>query len=613
MSSATTTTTKQETITEGSARVIVPSGDKVFYNHVQNVNRDVSVLVLDEYARQWDLERRARDENKTKGLSGWRRPNVTWSSWGAPSPLPPANPKNEAKSKDEDDEGEGVGVAATNIPKTNANSHFDLDQPLRILEALAATGLRSIRYAKELAPEVPKLITANDLEEAAAASIEANSRLNEPYPPGTSIEATQGDAIDLMMRRRRRNREDLPTFDVIDLDPYGTPSTLLDSAMRAVEDGGMLCVTATDLAVLAGANNMEKCHAKYGSVSIHRPYGHEMAIRIVLSCLEANANRHGRFIVPHLSLKLDFYVRVFVRVYTSAGEVKNSVARLGYVYQSKACDAFHIIPLAEGGASSSSSSSSTSTSRAPARLTLKSSKCEETGADYMIGGPMWVAPLHNLTFVDRLLARLASSSLEPMKLKYAERVGGILAAAREELSDVPLYYTSSSLCKTLHCSSPPLERFQAALVNAGYRVSQSHHEPEAIKTDAPPGVVYDVLRCWIAKHPISEKRLEPDSVAAKILAKQPTLKADFDPPLSVREARRRGNRTTTVQVSSSSSSSATTTTTTMRPRYDPNPESYWGPKSKAHGGNNPSSSSNGPKRGGDGGGGGVGGKRFKTR
>jgi tRNA (guanine26-N2/guanine27-N2)-dimethyltransferase len=34
-------------------------------------------------------------------------------------------------------------------------------------------------------------------------------------------------------------------YHVVDLDPYGAPTPFLDPAMRAVADGGLLCVTAT--------------------------------------------------------------------------------------------------------------------------------------------------------------------------------------------------------------------------------------------------------------------------------------------------------------------------------------------------------------------------------
>lgn len=41
------------------------------------------------------------------------------------------------------------------------------------------------------------------------------------------------------------HREAHSRFDVIDLDPYGTACPFLDSAVQAVADGGLLCVTCT--------------------------------------------------------------------------------------------------------------------------------------------------------------------------------------------------------------------------------------------------------------------------------------------------------------------------------------------------------------------------------
>ncbi len=47
----------------------------------------------------------------------------------------------------------------------------------------------------------------------------------------------------------------------VDLDPYGSPSAFLDSAVQSVADGGMLLCTATDMAVLCGGNG-EVCYSK---------------------------------------------------------------------------------------------------------------------------------------------------------------------------------------------------------------------------------------------------------------------------------------------------------------------------------------------------------------
>ena len=117
--------------------------------------------------------------------------------------------------------------------------------------------------------------------------------------------------------------------DVIDLDPYGSASPFLDSAVQAVKHGGLMMVTCTDMGILAG-NHPEACWAKYGSFPIKSHFCHEQAIRIgtmsntincyyiyilVLHSIERAANRYGRYIEPLISLHLDFFIRVFVRVH----------------------------------------------------------------------------------------------------------------------------------------------------------------------------------------------------------------------------------------------------------------------------------------------------------
>lgn len=73
-------------------------------------------------------------------------------------------------------------------------------------------------------------------------------------------------------------------FDAIDLDPYGCPNRFLDSSVQCIADGGLLLVTATDMAVLAGTSP-EACFVKYGSVSLRNKACHEMVSKIILITL----------------------------------------------------------------------------------------------------------------------------------------------------------------------------------------------------------------------------------------------------------------------------------------------------------------------------------------
>lgn len=118
-----------------------------------------------------------------------------------------------------------------------------------------------------------------------------------------------------------QHKEPGTQFDVIDLDPYGSASPFIDAAVQAVADGGLLCVTCTDMPVLSG-NYPETCFAKYGTFPVKTRYHTESALRSLLNALETSANRYKKYIEPWASVAIDFYCRVFVRVHVSPAEVR---------------------------------------------------------------------------------------------------------------------------------------------------------------------------------------------------------------------------------------------------------------------------------------------------
>ena len=60
----------------------------------------------------------------------------------------------------------------------------------------------------------------------------------------------------------------------MDIDPYGTASPFLDAAVQCIYDGGLLCVTCTDMAVLCGSA-AGTAYGKYGGVAIKMAAQHE--------------------------------------------------------------------------------------------------------------------------------------------------------------------------------------------------------------------------------------------------------------------------------------------------------------------------------------------------
>lgn len=546
-------------IKEGTTTMKFPSDQEssVFYNPVQVQNRDLSILMIALYG-----ERRAKRlllQNQKSKIKKQQREMQQQGSEEKPKP-------NMAQLLQEYSE-------TLNVPEMLLEGSLEDDEKipgLTILDALAASGLRSIRYWNEI-PHVQHIMI-NDLEEAAVHRAKNNLAENQvsdlillgedsnEIRNQRGIHVHQGDATHVMYMSRRPQKESpekfpylLPRWDVIDLDPYGSAAPFLDGAVQAVEHGGMLCITCTDMAALGGSHP-ETAFGRYGALPIQSSrYLQELALRILLYTVSVTAAKYGRTIKPILSVGMAFYVRVFVEVYDDKKGVVELSLNLGHVYQSTQCSSFLTLPHGQLGGKKGNVYQS---------IRLNQSNCPETGAPFKVGGPMWLGPLHDKEVVQTALERLSSASINSPKMEYLatqKRLEGLLTSVSEELTDAPLYYNLNDLSRTLRCNSPPLQKFKAAIVNAGYQVSGYHKEPNAIKTNAPSRVVWDVLKAWIKKNCPDIKPPPEDSPAAKIMALPCTLEdVDFTIPKSMLELSKKN-------VS----------------RFPLNPEKHWGPKKAA--------------------------------
>ncbi|KAG4093089.1 N2,N2-dimethylguanosine tRNA methyltransferase [Neocallimastix lanati (nom. inval.)] len=451
------------TITEGAATILFPKANDVFYNPIQHFNRDMSTAAIKTWQKQFLKEKKQKMNRKNNNQ----------------------NNNNEATPEQKN---EKLGIT--------------------ILEALAASGLRSIRYAKEIGNV--KKILSNDMSEEAVDSIKRNVKYNKVED---IVIPNKGDAMMVMYE----NRDLFKRFDVIDLDPYGSASPFLDGAVQSVSDGGLLCITCTDMAVLCSSGQTEACWAKYGGVPIpNSPYCHEMALRILLHAVQSSAARYRRTIVPLLSCSIDFYIRIFVKVYTSASKVKQAASKSSIVYHCTKCKSFAINPF--GRCLKNGTSTVYKVNVGP----NVDSKCNICGSKYHIGGPFYSDPIHDPEFVKEMLEHVKESE---DKYKTHKRMLGMLTVISEELP-IPFFYTSSTLASTLRCNVPPLVTLCSAILNKGYKVSLSHTNCMAIKTDASPETIWDIMRCWVKKNPLTKKH-DDSEIVAKILKIEPSFEADF--------------------------------------------------------------------------------------
>lgn len=151
-------------ITERNAQII--SGGNVFYNPVQEFNRDLSISVLNVYFQQL-VKERAEKELKQQ-----------------------LRKQKQQEKEQQQQQASENGQTPPTVAATSYVAGTQYDDGLRILEALAATGLRSIRYAQEIAGV--RQIIANDLSRQAVESIQTNVRHNKVEH---LIETSHADAM----------------------------------------------------------------------------------------------------------------------------------------------------------------------------------------------------------------------------------------------------------------------------------------------------------------------------------------------------------------------------------------------------------------------------------
>nr|OQO22902.1 hypothetical protein B0A51_08454 [Rachicladosporium sp. CCFEE 5018] len=617
------------TIREGRAYILVPpkarteidpkaaakdsENQTVFYNPIQQFNRDLSVLAIRTFGRDLCERRRVRhdgsrekrvekrnvrkEKKKGKSARGEATANevVNGEAVGAAEVGAEKGTLKRARVPDEGDDespvklrkgtdgeklatetgveqvtgsvpvamqvdevnGDAAPVSSEAIVEPNtatgaaspsesnaqgetSGSVKESKPPFRILDALSATGLRALRYAQEI--PFATAIMANDMSRDAVRSIALNVKHNGLED---KITANIGNALAHMYSVTFPPSDShgpdhiSHRYDVIDLDPYGTASPFIDAALHALNDGGLLCVTCTDSAVFASCGYPEKTFALYGGLPIKGPHSHEGGLRLILNSIATSAARHGLAIEPLLSLSIDFYIRVFVRVCKSPADVKFLAGKTMIAYNCDAgCGSWTTQLLGRNHQAQSKTKADTvNWKHGAAQAPSTDRHCEHCGYKTHIAGPMWAGPLHNAQFIEKMLEDVQTADHEV----YAThaRVEGMLDTALDEIyaptfvpekppftwssnpdtlisksipeqvDATPFFFIPSALSKVLHCVAPSEAAIKGALRHMGYRATRSHCKPGSVKTEAPWSVIWEVMREWVRQRsPLKEGSLK---------------------------------------------------------------------------------------------------------
>jgi len=208
---------------------------------------------------------------------------------------------------------------------------FDRDLTIAVLQhfkgrycdALAGTGIRGMRAAKEAGFEV----WINDMNPKAIELVKKNLKKNK-----ITAEVSHSD-INLFLRQFREGK-----FDVIDIDPFGSFITAFDSAVRALHrDGGLLCLTATDTAPLCGVS-VKTCQRRYDAKPLRVSFAKEIGLRILIGACARMIAKYDFGFKPLLCYNHRHYFRLFLLTDNSMDNADEMLKKVCYLQYCPKCD-----------------------------------------------------------------------------------------------------------------------------------------------------------------------------------------------------------------------------------------------------------------------------------
>jgi tRNA (guanine26-N2/guanine27-N2)-dimethyltransferase len=329
---------------------------------------------------------------------------------------------------------------------------------ITVCEPLTACGLRGIRFAVEV--EGVRKVLMNDINGEAFKLASFNVRLN-----GLAEKATvEHEEANLFLSRRSAPRK---RFDVIDIDPFGSPVRFLDCAVRALRDEGLIALTATDMAPLCGVHR-RACIRKYGGKPLRTEYCHELAVRLLAGCLTTTAAKYDLGVNVVFSHRAEHYVRVYATVKYGAKDADESLRNMGYLLHCFNC--FHREEEKEMFA------------------VERSTNCSECGSRLSLAGPLWLGRLFDMHFCE-----LMEGEARKRTLRLAQRIQRMLALIRDEAEAPITYYVVDKLCDFLNLPVPAVKKVVEALRREGFQASLTHFNSRGVRSDAPASKMREIL------------------------------------------------------------------------------------------------------------------------
>jgi tRNA (guanine26-N2/guanine27-N2)-dimethyltransferase len=324
-------------------------------------------------------------------------------------------------------------------------------------EPLAGCGVRGIRFALEV--EGVRQVWLNDINKKASELASLNAKEND-IERLVSIEDIDANLF-LSQYAAPRKR-----FDYVDVDPFGSPVPYLDSAVRTVRDGGIIALTATDMAPLCGVHP-RACMRKYGGRPVRTEYSHELAVRLLAGSLASTAARHEVGVRVVFCHSTDHYIRLYAVSGYGAKKADSSIKEMGYVSHCFNC--FHR-EIVSG------------------LFTAVSQECPECCNKLTTAGPLWLGRI-----LDKDFCQGMQTELQRKKLKQGKRISKMLFLVENE-SDAPAtYYVIDKICDKYALPAPATENVIKQLQKEGFTAIPTHFNRRGIRANAPAKPMKEII------------------------------------------------------------------------------------------------------------------------
>lgn len=236
-------------------------------------------------------------------------------------------------------------------------AHYDIyKKKLDILDAMASTGIRSIRIIKEV-PYLINTIVINDIKKETIENIKKNLEINEIKD---GFEIQNKDCRSLMYERK---------FDYIDIDPFGTPVSFIQPALISLRHKGILGVTATDISALSGSKR-EACYRKYNTIGDKTSFYLEFGLRNLIKFVILEAYKLDIYVRPIFG----YYYLHHYRVFFIKERKKDVINNIRKIYYCNVCGYANL----EGG------------------------KCKICNNDMKELGPIYIGDIYDKEFLERI-------------------------------------------------------------------------------------------------------------------------------------------------------------------------------------------------------------------